>query len=60
MAKYKGYATIRMYREFEFEADDDDLAWDHFEKLCQDGDVLDWVESGPDDVYPEDVYIMED
>ena len=59
MANYKAYVVVRMYREFDFEADDDDLAWDHIEKLTYDGGpsyvMSQWEESGPDDIYIESV-----
>lgn len=54
MPKYIGYATVRMYRSFEFEADDDDLAYDHFDMLIDHKGIRildEWQESGPDDVF---------
>ena len=53
MPKYIGYATVMQYRSFEFEADDDDLAYDHFEMLLDHkGErILDeWEESGMTEV----------
>lgn len=59
MPKYKGYATVRFYREFEFEAEDEELAWDHLEHLADHRGpsyiINEWTESGPDDVYLEGI-----
>lgn len=59
MPKYKGFAVVRFYREFVFEADDEELAWDHLDKLTYEGGASyvlnEWDESGPDDVYLEEV-----
>lgn len=59
MPKYRAYAVVRFYREFEFEADDDDLAFDHADKLVYDGGASyvlnEWDESGPDDVEIDEV-----
>lgn len=56
MPKYRAYVTSRKYRAFEFEADDDVLAWDHMEQLVGNyqNDIerfLDLAdESGPDEL----------
>jgi hypothetical protein len=61
MPKYVGYLTQSRYRSFEFEADDEVLAWDHFEKLVddyrRDPETLMTMatESGPDELILDDV-----
>jgi hypothetical protein len=61
MPKYVGYVTQSRYRSFEFEADDEILAWDHFEQLVSDyqrnpEDFMGMAtESGPDLLTVDDV-----
>lgn len=61
MPKYIGYVTQSRYRAFEFEADDEVLAWDHFEQLVNDhqhnheGFISMADESGPDELTVDDV-----
>lgn len=61
MPKYVGYVTSYRYRSFEFEADDDVLAWDHMEQLVNDyqRDPEAFLamadESGPDELVLDDV-----
>lgn len=59
MPKYTGYVTVAQYRSFEFEADDEELAWDHMETLLLNHDedyILNhWDESGETQVLLDDV-----
>lgn len=61
MPKYVGYLTQSRYRAFEFEADDEVLAWDHFEQLIDNyrhnPEILMNMaeESGPDELHADDV-----
>ncbi len=58
MPKYRGYITFNQYRAFEFEADDEELAFDHLEHLIghRKFDLLDEAdESGPDEIYIEGI-----
>lgn len=62
MPQYRAYITARQYRAFEFEADNDELAWDHIEKLVGDhqhGGIDRFLamadESGPDELYIDQV-----
>lgn len=61
MPKYVGYVTSTRYRSFEFEADDEVLAWDHFEQLVDnyqrnpENFLAMATESGPDELIVDDV-----
>lgn len=59
MPNYRGFVRLSSYRVFEFEADNDDLAWDHLEHLTENlsfGRIAnEWEESGPDEISIEDV-----
>ena len=44
MPKYKGTVLVKDYFEFEFEADDFDLAKDHLDKLVADGGVSNYMD----------------
>lgn len=58
MPKYRASLTFSMYRAFEFEADDDVLAWDHIEHLVAHRGlslINEAEESGPDDIFIDEV-----
>ncbi len=58
MPKYRANLTFSMYRAFEFEADDDVLAWDHIEHLVGHRGlslINEADESGPDDIFIDEV-----
>lgn len=58
MAKYRAYLTFTQYRAFEFEADDDELAYDHIEHLIghRKFELLDEAdESGPDEIFIDEI-----
>lgn len=58
MPKYRASVTFTQYRAFEFEADDEVLAWDHAEHLIghRKFDLLNEAdESGPDEIWIDDV-----
>ena len=59
MANYRAYVTVKQYRSFEFEADNDELAFDHIEKLTWDNGpsyvLSQWDESGPDDIWIDEI-----
>jgi hypothetical protein len=61
MPKYRAYVTAMQYRAFEFEAEDEVLAWDHMETLLHnyqnniDSFLSMAVESGPDELILDDI-----
>lgn len=61
MPKYRAYITSHRYRAFEFEADDETLAWDHMDQLINDYQSKAEMflamadESGPDELVLDDV-----
>lgn len=59
MPKYRAYVTVRQYRAFDFEADDDQLAFDHIDYLTYDRGAAyvlnEWQESGPDDFFIDEI-----
>jgi hypothetical protein len=61
MPKYRAYVTATKYRAFEFEADDDVLAWDHMETLLSnysndhDRFLAMAEESGPDEMFIDEL-----
>jgi hypothetical protein len=58
MPKYRANLTFSMYRAFEFEADDDVLAWDHIEHLVGHRGlslINEADESGPDEIFIDEV-----
>jgi hypothetical protein len=58
MSKYRAYLTFTQYRAFEFEADDDDLAYDHIDHLIDHRGFLlltEADESGPDEIYINEI-----
>jgi len=61
MPKYRAYITQNRYRAFEFEADDDELAWDHMETLIHNyynepDRLIDMAEeSGPDEIHIDEI-----
>ena len=58
MPNYRAYIVQTRYRAFEFEADDEGLAWDHMETLMSNyGDRIMSLadESGPDEITLDDI-----
>jgi len=58
MPKYRAYVQFVQYRAFEFEADDDDLAFDHIDHMIghRKFALLDEAdESGPDEIFIDEV-----
>jgi hypothetical protein len=58
MSKYRAYLTFTQYRAFEFEADDDDLAYDHIDHLIDHRGfalLTEADESGPDEIYINEI-----
>ena len=61
MPNYRAYVTVNQYRAFEFEADNDELAWDHMDTLLSNyqGEIPRFLaladESGPDEMTLDDV-----
>lgn len=58
MPNYRALLTFTQYRAFEFEADDDELAYDHVEHLIghRKFALLDEAdESGPDEIFIDDI-----
>lgn len=59
MPSYIGYVTISQYRSFEFEADDEELAWDHMDTLIlnhnYDSILSEWDESGEPQILLDDI-----
>ena len=61
MPKYRAYITQQRFRAFEFEADNDDLAWDHMETLIHNYSnepdrLIDMAtESGPDNINLDEI-----
>lgn len=59
MPKYTAYVTVKMYRSFEFEADDIDLAYDHIEHLADHRGpsyiLNEFDVSGPEDIFIDDI-----
>jgi hypothetical protein len=61
MPKYRAYVVATKYRAFEFEADNDDLAWDHMDTLQHnyrndhDGFLALAEESGPDEINIDEI-----
>lgn len=58
MPNYRAYITFNQYRSFEFEADDEVLAYDHIEHVIghRKFDLLNEAdESGPDEIILDSV-----
>lgn len=61
MPNYRAYMVLTKYRAFEFEADDDELAYDHMETLIDnyrfnhDGLMAMATESGPDELFLDEI-----
>lgn len=59
MPKYRAYVTLAQYRSFEFEAEDEELAWDHADTLIlnvgYDRIEREWEESGQTVVLLDDI-----
>lgn len=59
MPKYIGYVSLSQYRSFEFEAEDEELAWDHMDTLILNSDydsiLNEWDESGEPQILLDDI-----
>jgi hypothetical protein len=61
MPNYRAYVVSNRYRAFEFEADNDELAYDHIEKLINDYQFKQEAflamsdESGPDELTLDEI-----
>jgi hypothetical protein len=64
MARYRARVSYTQYRYFDFEADNEDLAWDHADKLMEVLDVStiinEWESFHPDALSAEDIELLSD